>query len=58
VAVAAIRIIVRQSPAGNKVGEMVYGRTAHVYGETLYQGKPWLRIGDKRWIAREGTRRL
>ena len=58
IAVSAIRIIVRQTPAGNKVGEMVYGRTAHVYAEALYQGKPWLKIGEKRWISRDGTRRL
>jgi hypothetical protein len=58
VSVTAIRMIVRQSPGGSKVGELVYGRRVHVYQELTRQGVVWLRIGDKRWIPRDGTRKL
>ncbi|HEY2981737.1 MAG TPA: hypothetical protein VGJ22_11185, partial [Anaerolineales bacterium] len=57
VTVTGIRTIVRQTPGGSKVGEMVYGRKAHVFQQISRQGRMWLRIGDKRWITEEGTKR-
>ena len=56
VKIAIIRMIVRQGPAGNKVGEMVYGRKARVYQEIRFQGQPWLRIGEKKWIPKPARR--